>query len=127
MLQVSPRAPRIAVVDDDPAVRGALAFSLETAGMAVSTFADAEAVLAGQPESWASWDCLVLDQRLPGMSGLDLLNALRRCGLDAPAILITSNPSRQTRGEAAAAGVDIVEKPLLDDDLARKVSRLAAV
>ena len=114
--------PAVAVVDDDPGVRSALTFSLETAGLGVAPFADARSMLqsAGEPR----WACLVLDYRLPEMSGLDLLRRLRALVVAAPAILITSNPSKQTRAAALAAGVEIVEKPLLDDALVCRISAL---
>ena len=108
----------LALVDDDPAVRHALSFMFETAGITVATFADAESALAAPGKS--AWRCLVLDQRLPRMSGLDLLERLRAIGIEAPSILITTHPSRETRARAAAAGVEIVEKPLLDNQLSQK-------
>lgn len=114
--------PILAVVDDDAAVRGALTFSFETKGYEVEAFADAESALRaaeGRP-----WRCLILDQRLPGMSGLDLLDALRSRHVNAPAVLITTHPSAATRARAAAAGVAIVEKPLLDEALSQAVKRL---
>ncbi|GAM98187.1 response regulator receiver protein [alpha proteobacterium U9-1i] len=83
-------------------------------------FADAEALLA-DPQSPHASLCFVLDQKLPGMSGLALLSALRARNVGAPAILITSNPTAILRREACAAGVEIVEKPLLDGVLATKV------
>lgn len=109
----------LALVDDDPAVRHALSFAFETAGIAVATFADAEAALGASDQ--ASWQCLVLDQKLPGMSGLDLLDRLRARGVSAPTILITTHPSLDTRRRASAAGVEIIEKPLLDNQLSQKV------
>ncbi len=115
----------LALVDDDPAVRHALSFAFETTGISVATFADAESALAAPDQ--AAWTCLVLDQRLPRMSGLDLLARLRAAGVTAPAILITTNPSREMRARASAAGVEIVEKPLLDNQLSRKVRELMAV
>jgi two-component system, LuxR family, response regulator FixJ len=112
----------LAVVDDDPAVRHALSFAFETAGISVATFADAESALAAP---WRqNWRCLILDQKLPRMTGLDLLARLRAAGVVAPGILITTHPSRETRTRALAAGVEIIEKPLLDDQLARKVREL---
>jgi FixJ family two-component response regulator len=67
---------------------------------------------------------MVLDQKLPGMSGLDLLERLRAGGVTAPAVLITTHPSKETRARSRAAGVEIVEKPLLDDRLAEQIRRL---
>lgn len=113
--------PSILVVDDDAALRAALSFALETEGLDVEAFESAEAALAAAP---AQRDCFVLDQRLPGMSGLDLLEQLRRRGETAPAVLITSNPGALTRARAKASGVDIVEKPLLEGMLTRKILSL---
>lgn len=112
----------LAVVDDDPAVRHALSFAFETVGISVVTFADAEAALAASQRH--EWCCLILDQKLPRMSGLDLLARLRAAGVTTPGILITTHPARETRARAAAAGVEIVEKPLIDDKLARKVREI---
>lgn len=117
----SPRAD-LALIDDDPAVRHALTFAFETAGLRLAAFADAEAALAAAGRG--DWLCLIIDQKLPGLSGLELLAALRREGCAAPAILITTNPPADVRRRAQAAGVEIVEKPLLDDELSLKVLRL---
>jgi FixJ family two-component response regulator len=114
--------PVLALVDDDPALRHALSFAFETAGISVAAFADAESALAAADK--AAWRCLVLDHKLPAMSGLDLLERLRAAGVRAPSILITTHPSRETRARALAAGVEIVEKPLLDNQLSRKVHDL---
>ena len=108
-----PSRPKILLVDDDPAVRASLAFSLELEGFLIETFDCAED-LADKPDFPVS-GCLVLDYRLPGIDGLALLRALRRRGVDLPAILITSAPSRAIRLRAAEAGAVIVEKPLLCD------------
>lgn len=112
----------LALVDDDPAVRHALSFAFETTGIPVATFADAESALIAPDQ--AAWGCLVLDQKLPRMNGLDLLARLRAAGMNAPTILITTHPSRETRARALAAGVDIVEKPLLDNQLSQKVREI---
>jgi FixJ family two-component response regulator len=113
----------LVLVDDDAAVLGSLTFAFETEGFAVRPFRNAEALLASAPADCA---CYVLDQRLPGMSGLDLLERLRARGDGAPAVLITTHPSRETRGRALAAGVEIVEKPLLGETLARHVREVVS-
>jgi two-component system C4-dicarboxylate transport response regulator DctD len=107
------------LVDDDPAVRSSIAFALEIEGFDVRPYASAEAVLASGRLSDA--DCLVVDHRLPGLDGLGLLARLRARGIDAPAIVITSNPSRRLREQVAEAGAHLVEKPLLGDALAAMV------
>jgi two-component system, LuxR family, response regulator FixJ len=112
-------SPTVILVEDDPAVLGALAFAFETDGYAVRSYANAEALLAAPPDRGRH--CLVIDEKLPGLSGLDLLARLRIFGVATPAILITSNPTYLTRRRAAAAGVEIVEKPLLGDRLSKMV------
>lgn len=120
-----PTATALVLVDDDPALLHALSFAFETEGYHVRAFADAESLLA-DAESHHGSLCLVLDQKLPGMSGLALLAALRARNVAVPAILITSNPTSALRNEARAAGVEIVEKPLLDGILASKVREAVA-
>lgn len=112
----------LALVDDDAALLHALTFAFETRGYRVLAYATAEDALAGRCQ--CDWRCLVLDHRLPGMSGLDLLEQLRCRQLTTPAVLITSNPSTATRTRAANVGVEIIEKPILDDVLLERVRTL---
>jgi FixJ family two-component response regulator len=113
--EVSMGKPAVAIVDDDPAVRSSLKFSLELEGFAVSTYADAAALLDDAGSAGA--DCLIIDYKLPGMNGIELLNALRSRKIDAPVVLITSNPSRSLRAIAQDCGATLVEKPLLGNAL----------
>lgn len=108
-------SPLVIVADDDAALCAALKFSLEVEGYRVATYDSGEALLqdALPPEG----ACLVVDERLPGISGLEALSQLRRRGVGLPAFLITTNPLRSTRRRAEALGVAIVEKPLLGDAL----------
>jgi FixJ family two-component response regulator len=117
------KSPAIVIVDDDAAVLAALRFAFETEGLAVSAYPSAEAMLDGHDGSGA---CLVLDYKLPGMSGLDLFDRLRERGVAAPAVLITTQPAASTRARANAGGIAIVEKPLLGDALHRVVAALIA-
>jgi FixJ family two-component response regulator len=113
----------VLVVDDDPAVLGSLKFSLEIEGYQVTTFANAVEVLdAGMPPV----ACLVIDHNLPGMNGLDLLDELRRRGAGMAAVLITSHPPFALRERAAAAGVTIIEKPLLGNSLIDAIRTVTA-
>jgi two-component system, LuxR family, response regulator FixJ len=109
----------VVVVDDDPAVRNSLKFSLEMEGFYVRSYANADELLS--LGDLASCSCLVIDQRLPGMSGLDLIAALRARQVVAPAILITSHPSTALSEQAARTHVPIVEKPLLGNGLLDKI------
>jgi two-component system, LuxR family, response regulator FixJ len=121
--QARPSRPLLVLVEDDPAVLSALTFAFETEGYQVAAFRDPASALAAPETVRAS--CLVVDQRLPGMTGLQLIARLRGQGVAAPALLITTHPTVQLRGDAAAADIEIVEKPLLGDVLAAKVRALA--
>jgi len=107
--------PVVVIVDDDLAIRSSLAFSLQTEGFSVRSYASGNELLGdvSLPET----SCLVIDYLLTGMNGLDLLAELRRRKVMAPAILITTHPSALLRERAAAGGVALVEKPLLGDAL----------
>jgi FixJ family two-component response regulator len=105
----------IIVVDDDSAVRNSLKFSLELEGFAVRTYACGEDLL--NEAAFPSCRCLVVDEKLPGISGIDLIARLRGQKVIAPAILITTHPSATLRSRAADAGIPIVEKPLLGGTL----------
>lgn len=107
--------PVVFFVDDDPAVAHAVQFSFDLEGLDVRRFKDAESLLACGP--LPEKGCLILDYNLPGVDGLVLLERLRDNGVHLPAILITTNPRPNMRARAAAAGVPIVEKPLLTDAL----------
>ena len=111
--------PKVFLIDDDGAVRASLRFAFELEGFAVEDFADAES-FADQPCPPDN-ACLVIDYRLPGMNGLDLLARLRGRGIHLPAIVITSNPTRAIRSAVAEADAMLVEKPLLCDTLTTNI------
>ena len=107
--------PVVVLVDDDRAVTQAVQFSFDLEGLDVRGYRDGESLLAeGEPPGDG---CLILDLHLPGMDGLELLERLRLRGVRTPAVLITTNPRAHVRNRAAAAGVPIIEKPLLTDAL----------
>lgn len=112
----------VVVIDDDAAVRNSLKFTLEIEGFDVRIFADGQELLGNMPLS--PCDCLVVDQNLPQMNGLALVAELRRRNSKVPAILITTHPSDAVRRQAAAAGVPIVEKPLLNSLLFDAIRRV---
>jgi FixJ family two-component response regulator len=105
----------VIVVDDDDAVRNSLKFSLEIEGFAVRLYAGgAELLDSGELGNCA---CLVIDQNMPGMSGLETVRQLRDRNISVPAILITGHPNAILRASASDAGIDIVEKPLFGNAL----------
>lgn len=114
-----PPARHLVLVDDDPSVLHALRFAFETEGYDVRTYVRGEDLLAGPSIEPAT--CLVIDERLPGLSGLETVARLRARGDVVPAILITTHPTLSMIKRAAAAAVDIVEKPLIGDALAASV------
>lgn len=108
-------APLVVIVDDDPAVRAALAVTAELDGYNVATCGSAEDLLdMALPQNRT---CLVIDERMPGLSGLRALDQLRRRGCLLPVVLITSNPTRGFLAQAEQARVEVLEKPLLGDGL----------
>jgi len=114
--------PTVYVVDDDDAVRRALAFALDLEGFDVETFESGEALLLREPPS--AHGCLVLDERLPGISGLDTLRQLRARDVTLPAIFVTSHPKPAFREAAARAATQILEKPLEGETLTMAIHRL---
>lgn len=115
--------PVLLIVDDDAEVLRALAFMAGTRGYKVlgcTTAAQALVELDG------SVSCLVLDQHLPDIKGIRLLNQIRAAGIQTPALLMTTSPSATLRSQAAAAGAPIVEKPLLDESLFQQIENLLA-
>jgi len=116
----------VLVVDDDAAVRNSLKFSLELEGFAVRLYADGRELL-NDPQLPAR-GCLVVDQMLPAMSGLDVVDALRRRGISNPAVLVTTHASRQLRQRAAKAGIAVIEKPFFGNALVEAIrGSLAAI
>ncbi|MGZ3402178.1 MAG: response regulator [Phenylobacterium sp.] len=103
------------MVEDDDALREALQFELSTEGYQVLVFHAGESLLDYPlPERGA---CIVVDQQLPGLSGLETIQALRTRGIALPALIITTLPSPNLRLQALVAHAHIVEKPLIGNAL----------
>jgi FixJ family two-component response regulator len=108
--------PLISIVDDDMAVRDALQRMLKAYGFATTVFASAEQFL-NRPTS-RSASCLILDVRMPGMTGLALHNYLIAAACRIPTILITACPTSGERRRAIASGVaSYLAKPLSEEVL----------
>jgi FixJ family two-component response regulator len=109
-------APIVFVVDDDPSVRGALSSLIRSVGLSVKTFSSAQEFLTSErPDAPA---CLVLDVRLPGLSGLDLQRELAATHSSIPIIFITGHGDIPMTVEAMKAGaVEFLTKPFRDQEL----------
>ncbi len=113
------------VVDDDQAMRNSLKWLIESVGVPVESFASADEFLAqfqaGRP------GCMVLDVRMPGMSGLELLEHLAQKGLRIPAVIITGHGDVPMAVRAMKSGaVDFIEKPFNDEALLDAIRRAIA-
>lgn len=108
--------PVVFLVDDDRSVRETIPSLLASVGLRVVTFATAEEFLQRPPPEGPA--CLVLDVRLPGLSGLDLLRALQRAGRALPTIFITGYGDVPMSVEAMKAGaVEFLLKPFREQVL----------
>jgi FixJ family two-component response regulator len=108
--------PVVYVVDDDPSIRDALDSLIRSVGFRAQTFASAQDFLkSARPDAP---DCLVLDVRLPGLSGLDLQRELARVDIRIPIIFITGHGDIPMSVSAMKAGaVEFLTKPFRDQDL----------
>jgi RNA polymerase sigma factor (sigma-70 family) len=98
------------VIDDDAAVRDSIALMLGLEGYRTFVFADAEAFLEAWKEDWAG--CVIADVRLPGQSGVELQDALRKRGIALPFVIITAHGDVATaRAAFRSQAVDFLEKP----------------
>ncbi len=108
--------PVVFVVDDDESVRKALKRLIKSVGMNVETFATARDFLSRKHYEGPS--CLVLDIRMPGLSGLDLQEELVKADLTLPIIFITGHGNIPMSVQAIKAGaIDFLEKPFEDQAL----------
>ncbi len=104
------------VVDDDPSVRSSLKFLLSTVGLQVESFASADTFLHRKPPDAPS--CLVLDIRLPGLSGIDIQRELAARNIRIPIIFVTGHGDIPMSVRAMKAGaVEFLTKPFRDQDL----------
>jgi len=114
------RDPIVFIVDDDPGVTDAMRLLLRSVGLPAEVFHSASEFLeAFDPDRPG---CLVLDVRMPGMSGLDLQTHLQEHGVTLPIIFVTAHGDVPMAVEAVKAGaVDFVQKPFRDQDLIDKI------
>jgi RNA polymerase sigma factor (sigma-70 family) len=109
-------ASLVFVVDDDPSVRSSLKFLLSTVGLQAETFDSADSFIHRKPSDIPS--CLVLDVRLPGLSGLDFQRELAARNISIPIVFLTGHGDIPMSVRAMKAGaVEFLTKPFRDQDL----------
>jgi FixJ family two-component response regulator len=123
---MSARAPAlVSVVDDDPSVRRSLARLVKSAGYRVEAYASAHEFLARPPEEGPA--CLLLDVRMPGLTGLDLQETLAIAAHSTSIIFITGYRDVRASVKAMKAGaVDFLTKPVDDEELLGAIERAVA-
>jgi two-component system response regulator FixJ len=117
---MNPITPLIHIVDDDAAVREALALLIGTVGLRVATWAHPQPFLDGFEREAVG--AIVLDVRMPGLSGLTVLDQLRRGGADQPVIVLTGHGTVEMCRRAFKSGAaEFLEKPVDDEQLLEAV------
>ncbi len=115
----------IAIVDDDAPVRAALGMLLKTAGFATMGYASGDALLAAR--EWKKADCLILDIRMPGLSGMEVLAHPVVAESGAPVIIMTGHGDVPLAVQAMKLGAfDFVEKPFADNALIERIRQAVA-
>jgi len=119
---VTARPPAVFIVDDDEAVRNALRLLLRSVGLAATALPNAQQFL--QTYDPHQPGCLVLDVRMPGMSGLELQQQLNLRGAMLPVIFITGHGDIPMAVDAMQQGAfDFLQKPFRDQDLIDRIQR----
>jgi two-component system, LuxR family, response regulator FixJ len=119
---MTPSPAKVFIVDDDDAVRDSLKLLLESYGMEVEDFSSA--VDFARHYRPGGGDCLVLDQHLPMISGLDFLASPEGAGLEIPVILMTGRGDAAIRDRARALGASAyLEKPVSEERLLAAIAR----
>ena len=109
-------SPLIHLIDDDDAVRSSLALLISTVGLRVQAWADPQAFMNGFDRQ--SVGAIVLDVRMPGISGLSVLGTLKEQGADQPVIMLTGHGTVEMCRRAFKAGAaEFLEKPVDDEAL----------
>jgi FixJ family two-component response regulator len=111
---------RISIVDDDASMREAIKTLIASMGSSVDEFSSAEDFLHSPP---SQVDCLILDVRMPGFSGLDLQRRLVADNKRVPIVFITAHYLEEERTRAMEAGaVDFLSKPFTEQELLNAIS-----
>lgn len=119
---MSDQAVKVYIVDDDEAIRDSLRWLLEAKGFLVETYASAEQFLATY--RWDYPGCLILDVRMPGMTGLELYEKLTSLNYCLPVVFVTGHGDVPMAVNAVKMGaVDFIEKPFEDQKLVDLIQR----
>jgi FixJ family two-component response regulator len=119
---MQPQPATVFIVDDDEGVRNSVRFLLKSVGLATRTLGSAQEFLDTYQQSQPG--CLVLDVRMPGMSGLELQQQLNLRGATIPVIFITGHGDIPMAVEAMQHGAfDFLQKPFRDQDLIDRIQR----
>ena len=117
---MNPTSPLIHLVDDDDAVRESLALLIGTVGLRVTPWKDPQTFLAGFDRE--AIGAIVLDVRMPGLSGLTVLDFLRTQGADQPVVMLTGHGTVEMCRRAFKSGAaEFLEKPVDDEALLEAV------
>jgi two-component system response regulator FixJ len=117
--------PIVYVVDDDQGARDSLEFLLDCAGIRVRSFGSADLFLAASPPLAGA--CIVTDVRMPGRSGIELVEEMKRRGASVPVIVITGHADVPLAIQAMHAGVaDFIEKPFDDEAMLAAIRKSLA-
>jgi FixJ family two-component response regulator len=116
-----PNIPLISIVDDDDSLRGSLENLIRSAGFRAQGFSSAEAFLGSNKMQEAT--CLILDVRMPGMSGFDLQRQLAAVASHLPIIFISAHADDDPQAQALAAGaVAFLYKPFYEEELLNAIN-----
>ena len=119
---MTPQSPIVFIVDDDAAVRSSLRLLVKSVGLFAAVFTSAQEFLSSYDTRQPG--CLVLDVRMPGMSGLELQQQLNLRGAVIPVIFITGHGDIPMAVEAMQHGAfDFLQKPFRDQDLIDRIQR----
>ena len=122
-MMMTRQEPEILIIDDDKSMRVALERLLKTLGFRTRTFSTAEEFLHADFQQ-DSIGCLVLDVKMPGISGMDLQEELTRRDLMFPIVFITGHGTIPMSVRAMKSGaVDFLEKPFEDQELLQAISK----
>lgn len=126
MGRTSRASPSVCLVDDDPALCQAIRLLLKTAGLKLTTFHSAAEFLAGYEPRQTG--CILLDVRMPGMNGLELLDILSHQKVSIPIVVLTGYADMALAVRAVHLGAfDVIEKPFDEVQLLERIHQALAI